>query len=540
MMGSIARIILSAFVILSARSSAATVDPKLTVFYAQDKVIEVEIFSNEWNSLRSQDPRGGRCVFGFIGAEYDWFHFDKVRINGFEFQDVAVKKRAWCGSESKTKPSLNIKIDKFNKRQGDVALSMIGVDSLLLNNSAQDPAYVRQCLSYRLWAKAGVPSPLCNFAHVRVNNQDMGVYVNVQPMGKTFLQSHYGEELGNLYEIAGDDFDAVSRDHLKASLESLKKQEDRSLNDIDGIVDALADKTRFVEKIESLVDLDEFFRYWAMEIIVSHFDGFALSNNNVYLYFTAQGKMQILPWGADNVLTRTTDREARQIYNFNRLTRKLSENTVMRERLLTTIDEQMRLFWNENGLRAEIDQTAFAIGRFIPTAQQGDFFLEIEALKKNIRLRREQIASFNPVTFHEMSNARLQNAKGYRFCLNTQGFEENTITNAWGCGDDPDQRWDVTTTTGDYVHLRNPGSRTCVDLQRAAAGDPVDSRPCNGLANQNWKVIVNSGAYLFESQKVPGACLSLGEEEDASQTVIKNCDRNDATQNWRRFFGLGE
>jgi len=531
---------LSAFAIFSAESQAGSIDPRLAALYAQDTVIEVEIFSSEWDNLRSQDPKGGRCVFAFIGAEYDWFQFEEVRINGIGFHDVGVKKRAWCGSESKTKPSLNIKFNKFNKRQGDVARDAIGVDNLLLNNSAQDPAYVRQCLAYRLWAKAGVPSPLCNFAHVRVNNRDMGIYVNVQHIGATFLQSQYGEELGNLYEIAADDFNDSSRDHLKASLESMKKEEDRSLNDIDGIINALADKNGSMEKIERLVDLDEFFRHWAMEIIVSHFDGFTLSNNNAYLYFPAHGKMQILPWGADNVLTRTSDREARQFYNFNLLGRKLSENTAMRQRLLNTIDEQMRLLWKENDLRAEVDHTAFAIGRFIPSGEQSDFFGEIEGLKKNIRLRREQIASFIPVAFNEMLDARLQNAKGYRFCLNTQGFDENRITNVWGCGDDPDQRWDVTYVTGDYVRLRNPGSNHCVNLEHEAAGAPVDARTCNGLADQNWKAIVNSGAYLFESQRAPGTCLSLGVEEDSSQTVIKNCDRNDPTQNWRRFFSLDQ
>jgi hypothetical protein len=532
-------LLLSAFVISSA-SRAAAIDPKLTAFYAQDKVIEVEIFSSEWDHLRTQDPRGGQCVFGFIGEEYDWFHFDEVRINGSRFHDVGVKKRAWCGSESKTKPSLNIKFNKFNKGQGDVARDAIGVDNLLLNNSAQDPAYVRQCLAYRLWAKAGVAAPLCNFAHVRVNNRDLGIYVSVQHLGATFLQFHYGDRLGNLYEVAADDFADSSRDHLRASLDSMKEEEDQSLSDVGGIIDALKDKARSIEKVERLVDLDEFFRYWAMEIIVSHFDGFTLSNNNAYLYFPANGKMQILPWGADNVLTRTSDREARQIYNFNLLARMLSENTAMRQRLLNTISEQLRLFWNEKELQAEVDHTAFAIGRFIASADQGSFFGEIETLKKNIRLRREQIASFIPVSFTEMSDARLQNTRGYRFCLNIQGFDDHRITNVWGCGDDPDQRWSVTYVTPDYVRLRNPGTNNCVDLQRLEAGAPVDARTCHGVENQNWKVLVSSGAYLFESQKAPGMCLSLGEEEDSSQTVIKNCDRNDPTQNWRRFFGVGE
>jgi hypothetical protein len=533
-------LLLSAFVIFSVTAQTAPIDPKLTALYAQDNVIEVELFSTQWDNLRNQDPRGGRCVFGFIGPEYDWFRFEDVRINGIRFHDVGVKKRAWCGSESKTKPSLNIKFDKFDKRQGNVAVNAMGLDNLLLNNSAQDLAYVRQCMAYRLWAKAGVAAPLCNFAHVRVNNQDMGVYVNVQPMGTTLLQAHYSGELGNLYEIAADDFDDSSRDHLKASMDSLKKEEDRSLSEIKAITAALDARSGSMKEIEKLVDLDEFFDYWAMEIILSHFDGFTLSNNNAYLYFPPHGKMQILPWGADNVLTRISDRETRQIYNFNRLARKLSESTAMRQRLLDTIDHQMRLLWNEKDLREEIDHAAFVIGRFIPAREQGDFFGEIAVLKKNIHLRREQIASLILVDFNEIFNARLQNAKGYRFCLNTQVLNDNRVTNVWGCGDDPDQRWDVTYVMGDNVRLRNPALDNCVDVQRVSAGAPVDARTCNGLPNQNWKVIVNSGAYLFESQTVPGSCLSLGEEEDSGQTVIKSCDRNDPAQNWRRFFTLGE
>src|SRR5262249_20841411 len=150
------------------------------------------------------------------------------------------------------------------------------------------------------------------FAHVHVNGRDMGVYINLQPMKKPLLRAYYGEELGNLYKFAGEDFEDWARDRLSASLDSLKENEDKSLTDIDGIIDALSDDTGSMEKIDKLIDLGQFFRYWAMEIIVSHFDGLTLSNNNAYVYFPANGKMQVLPWGTDTALSRITDREARQ------------------------------------------------------------------------------------------------------------------------------------------------------------------------------------------------------------------------------------
>jgi hypothetical protein len=266
------------------------------------------------------------------------------------------------------------------------------------------------------------------------------------------------------------------------------------LNDIDGIINALADKNGSMEKIERLVDLGLSFPshgLWRLSFRTSTLH--AKQQQRLSL-FPAHGKMQILPWVADNVLTPNQRSRSSSVYNFNLLGRKLSENTAMRQRLLNTIDEQMRLLWKENDLRAEVDHTAFAIGRFIPSGEQSDFFGEIEGLKKNIRLRREQIASFIPVAFNEMLDARLQNAKGYRFCLNTQGFDENRITNVWGCGDDPDQRWDGDLCDGGLCSSPQPGSNHCVNLERVAAGarstpEPVmDSRIKTGKHRQQRRL----------------------------------------------------
>lgn len=531
----ICALLISAAAGFSSNSPAAATDVKTAAFYAQGQIVEVEIFTSQWDNLKNQEPKGGLCVFGFMGEEYDWFHFEELRINGVAFQDAGAKKRAWCGSESQTKPSMHIKLDKFDSAQGKVARDSIGASNLLLNNSIQDRTYTRQCLAYQMWAKAGIASPLCNFAHVRVNGKDMGIYVNVQPMKKPFIQSHFGEEFGNLYEIAGEDFESWARDRLRASLDSMKKAEDRSLNDIDGVIDAVSDDTGSMEKIEKRVDLDQFFRYWAMEIILTHFDGFNLSNNNAYLYFPENGRMQILPWGPDTVLSRTNDREARQIYSENRLTLKLMESQAMHQRLLNTINEQVRLLWNESHLVGEVDKTVNAIERFIPGSELSGFHEDVEGLKRNVRLRRQQIESFSSAEFGEMFDVRLQNTKGKRFCLNAESSGDKTVANVWSCGDKPDQRWDVVRAEGGHVRLRNANSNTCVIVNGDKEHTEVGSRTCDQRSGQSWQAIFNRGAWLFESQTAPGKCLSLNLEADSSQTVVRKCDRNDPAQNWRHF-----
>ena len=81
-----------------------------------------------------------------------------------------------------------------------------GVDNITLNNSVQDPSLIRQCIGYQLFTDAGYPSPQCNFAHVYVNGTDLGIYVHVEPIKRTFLRTHFDEDDGDLYEGTVSDF----------------------------------------------------------------------------------------------------------------------------------------------------------------------------------------------------------------------------------------------------------------------------------------------------------------------------------------------
>ena len=53
---------------------------------------------------------------------------------------------------------------------------------------------------------AGLPAPRCNMARVSMNGDDLGIYVNVEPVKKKFLRENFSDDEGDLYEGTITDF----------------------------------------------------------------------------------------------------------------------------------------------------------------------------------------------------------------------------------------------------------------------------------------------------------------------------------------------
>ena len=54
-------------------------------------------------------------------------------------EHVGIRKKGFAGSMNSEKPSLKIKLDKYNKS----AVLPFGVERITLNNNVQDPSNVR-------------------------------------------------------------------------------------------------------------------------------------------------------------------------------------------------------------------------------------------------------------------------------------------------------------------------------------------------------------------------------------------------------------
>jgi hypothetical protein len=292
----------------SAPDDNAETDPR-AAYFDLDRVLDIsiEIDIDDWDMLRHQ-TRTLADVFTEIeeyglsrpfASIYTWFSAT-VTVDGQTHAEVGVRKKGFVGSQSSTKPSLKLRFDKY---VDDQALPG-GMNRMTLNNSVQDPSMVNTCLSYRVFAAAGNPAPRCSFATVSVNGTDLGLYVHVEEFKAPFLSRHFGSAEGNLYEGTVSDFTP----EFRGTFEKKTNEDADDWSDIDAVVAALSDPSDAgLTALASIVDLDRFLGFWATEVLIGHWDGYAGDRNNYWFYRVPEGRFVFLPWGTDGTFHLSDD-----------------------------------------------------------------------------------------------------------------------------------------------------------------------------------------------------------------------------------------
>lgn len=335
-------------------------DPEFDL-YPQSELLQIDITldEDEWAALKQQ----GRSINDvFSGCTTEAFAYTKykasVRVGKHSFDNVSVRKKGYLGSISTYRPSLRIDLDEFVHDQ-----SLGGSKAITLNNSNSDRSYAAQCLSYAQFAAAGIPAPRCGFAEVHVNGESLGVYVSVEPVKKPFLRDHFGNDEGDLYEGGGgSDF----RADLLKNLEKKTNEDEPAAPELQALADALLlPDDQLLPALEPLLDVDEFLRFWAVETLVAHWDGYSGDLNNFFVYIDpAKGRrLRFIPWGTDNAYE---DRHPflpvgewpRSAYAWSRLPRRLYALEETRTRYRAILREELSEHWDEAALNAKIDAMA--------------------------------------------------------------------------------------------------------------------------------------------------------------------------------------
>jgi hypothetical protein len=330
------------------------------LFYDPTRLLEIDITlaPADWDALRFQardvyDTLGPGCMDGPPLSPYTEFPADLV-IDGQPYPQVALRKKGFYGSADQFKPSLKVDTDEYVGGQ-----LVYGLEHLTFNNARQDPALVKQCLGYALFAAAGLPASRCNFAHVTVNGQDLGIYVNVEEIEPEYLARYFADTTGNVYEGALSDF----RPTFVNTFEKKTNEEDPDRSDLDAIVAALQlPDGDLLAALEPLVDLDAFYTYWAIEGIIGHWDGYQSNRNNYWMYFDPAdgGRLHFMPWGIDalfangNPFTGNLSTPAPVVFPRAMLARRLYLHPDGRAAFVARVQSLMSTVWNATALNAEI------------------------------------------------------------------------------------------------------------------------------------------------------------------------------------------
>ena len=361
--------------------------------------ISIEIAAEDWDTLRHQTRTFEDLIaeiqeYGlsrpFAGI-YTWFP-GTVTVDGETHTDVGVRKKGFVGSQSDTKPALKLRFDKYTDGQslGEV------MERMTLNNSIQDPSMVNTCLSYRVFSAAGSPAPRCNFATVSVNGKDLGLYVHVEEIKAPFLTRHFDSAEGNLYEGTVSDFTPTYR----GTIEKKNNEDAADWSDIDAVVVALQDPSDAgLKALGEIVDLDRFLSFWATEVLVGHWDGYAGDRNNYHFYREPDGRFVFIPWGPDDTFHLKED--PNPFDNISNPPPSVLALTAIPNRLYNDPDwqvgytarlkELLDTVWDEEELLAAVDEMAAIVQQHAPPEAGEAAAADTERVRKFILKRRGEI-----------------------------------------------------------------------------------------------------------------------------------------------------
>ena len=370
-------------------------DPSMALF-APGCVLDVRIdmAPSDWEVLRHQtrplaEVVQGDCLDAPPREVFDWFEAD-VSVSGRTRAQVAIRKKGFLGSLNDDKPSLKIRFDKYVEGQ-----SLAGLTRLTLNNKIQDPSLITACLGYGLMTQAGIPAPRCNFARVQVNGTPLGIYAHVDSIKKPFLSRHFESDEGNLYEATISDF----RPEFRRTWEKKTNTTEDDWSDLDLAVEVLAypDDT-LMPALAERFDLDAFYTFWAFEVLIAHWDGYAGNRNNTYLYADpSDGRFHFIPWGLDSAFLDPQpflggDGELPDaVLAFGHLAERLYAHPEGRAAYLARLGDLLDTAWDSEAIGAELERMEELISPHLSEEDAQQLSIDISAKRSWITYREQRI-----------------------------------------------------------------------------------------------------------------------------------------------------
>jgi hypothetical protein len=104
---------------------------------------------------------------------------------GWRVVGMHIKGRIGSARDLNGKPGLRIDLNAVSE-DGEID----GLENLTLNNMVQDPSFVHEWATYALFRALGLPAPRVGFTWVRINDQDYGLYAQIETYDDVFVGQH--------------------------------------------------------------------------------------------------------------------------------------------------------------------------------------------------------------------------------------------------------------------------------------------------------------------------------------------------------------
>lgn len=290
----------------------------------QVTTINIDIKQEDWDWL-------------LANAAQEEYRSCNITINGTTYYNVGIRPKGNSSlnmiarDETTDRYSFKISFDEYIEGQ-----TCYGLRKLALNNIMSDTTYMKEYLSYDMFAFMNIATPAYAYSSITINGEPWGLYLAVEVMEESFLQRNFGSTAGNLYKPESMDMGGnggkmaggAAPDNGQAPPAGNRQQGglaggggrggtnlvysgDATAN-YSGIFNNAILKTtdakdwqRVIEMIKNLnegtnleqyLDVEEILRYFAVNTFLVNLDSYAGTMKHNYYLYEEKGVFQILPW----------------------------------------------------------------------------------------------------------------------------------------------------------------------------------------------------------------------------------------------------
>ena len=247
--------------------------------------INIEIDEADWQDML-ENP---------LEEEY---HKANITINGETVGNVAIRTKGnnsltSVASSDSDRYSFKIDFDYYDDNS-----NYYGLKKLCLNNNYSDNSSMREYISYKIMGELGLDVPQCGYSNITVNGEEWGLYLAVEAIDETFLETHFDDATGDLYKPEGQDGTGADLVYDGDDISSytglnLKTNEDTSDGkEIIALMKALEDG----ENLEDLLDVESALKYIAANVALANFDSYLGNTTHNYYLYEEDGYFTVIPW----------------------------------------------------------------------------------------------------------------------------------------------------------------------------------------------------------------------------------------------------
>lgn len=254
--------------------------------------------------------------------------------------DVGIRFRGNT-SRNKEKKAFRVSFNTFERGR-----DFHGIEKMNLNAETNDPSMVRSKLSWKLFRFLGIAGSRSNHVLLYVNGDYHGVYINTEHIDEKFVRSRFGSNDGNLYKCLwpadlsylGPDQDDYKFEHDGRRAYDLNINEEwDDYQDLADLITVLQQYSgeEFMEEIEKHMNVQQYLKIMAVDVMTGNWDGYIANRNNYYLYRDQNtGRFEYIAYDLDNTFGIDwlgEDWSMRSIYSWHMEERPLYEKILQQE-----------------------------------------------------------------------------------------------------------------------------------------------------------------------------------------------------------------